>query len=369
MDSTNRRWQNHLKAKGLIPFLLDRLQSHALSSSWQFGQGAFYFPIKDRELDDELTKAYFSMTEHFPYEFYIEITNTCNLRCSMCARPSMKRATGIMDDKLFTKIIDEIAKKQPYAYLHYYGIGESLLDPSLFEKLEYAKSKDICNSILFSNGQLLLKNDNYKKLADSKVAVIGVDLDGFSKETYEKIRVGGDFETVKRGIEKLYEYVRTKNLNTRIEIAYQIYPKLNEDEISPFIAWCNASAYEYKLVTLHGWAGLRDDLPSSNTEGLAAQHHVKRTGACSSLMSSLVIGWDGRVALCFQDADMQEVLGNIAETSIQEVWEGSHLQKRLQHLSGKFTGLCEKCTSFTAVNLPQQGSRLYPLSLRDSSVE
>lgn len=47
MKSTNRRWQKHLRAKGIIPFFLNRLQQHALSSSWQHARSAFDFPVGD----------------------------------------------------------------------------------------------------------------------------------------------------------------------------------------------------------------------------------------------------------------------------------------------------------------------------------
>src|SRR5690606_12566359 len=107
MKSTNRRWQNHLRAKGPVAFFLDRLAAHALSSPRQFDQGPFHFPIDDREHDDELTRAYFALTEAFPYEVYIEITNRCNLSCRMCARDQMTRPTGIMGNRLFRKIVDE----------------------------------------------------------------------------------------------------------------------------------------------------------------------------------------------------------------------------------------------------------------------
>ena len=56
MENTNRKWQKHLKSKGIIPFFLDRLQSHALQSDWQYKRGSFEFPIVNREEEDELTK-------------------------------------------------------------------------------------------------------------------------------------------------------------------------------------------------------------------------------------------------------------------------------------------------------------------------
>lgn len=363
MKSTNRRWQNHLRAKGPIGFFLDRLSAHALSSPRQFDEGPFHFPIGDRERDDELTRAYFEVTEAFPYEIYIEVTNRCNLSCKMCARDQMTRPMGVMSDRLFRKIADEIADKQLHAYVHYYGIGEPLLDDGLFDKLAYARRRGVYNTIVFTNGQLLTRGDTCERLARCGVATVGVDLDGFSQETYGRIRVGGQFALAKAGIEKLHETIRRDGSRMRVDVSYQIYPGINESDIDPFVRWCEQNEYEYKLVTMHTWAGLRGDIPTTDIDGLADDHHVERNCPCCALWSGLMIGWDGRVGLCFQDADLREVMGDLNEQTMEAVWRGEHLRKRREHANGVFEGLCKTCDSYAAVQLPGKGSRLYPASL------
>ncbi|MHA1567205.1 MAG: radical SAM/SPASM domain-containing protein [Alphaproteobacteria bacterium] len=363
MDSTNRTWQRHIWAKGVFGFFLDRLQQHALSSAWQHKQGPFSFPIGDPETEDELSRAYFGFVEHFPYEFYIEATNHCNLDCTMCARTTMKRPLGTMPMDLFRKIIDEIAEKQPHAFIHYYGIGESMVDKKLFEKLAYSRDKGLRNSLLFTNGQLLLTKENYKTLAESGLSNIGVDLDGFSAEAYEKVRIGGSYEKARDGIVKLYDYIREHNIRTRVELAYQIVPGINEHDIAPFVAWCDANNYEYKLVTMHDWAGMRDDIGKTQVDGLADMHHVERKTPCAFLWNGFSIAWDGRVTVCFHDADIRECLGDLNTSSIEDIWTGTYREKRREHVAGHFKGVCAECTTGAAVRLPQFGSKLYPESL------
>lgn len=364
MRTTNRQWQNHLKCKGIIPFFFDRLKSHSFSSDWQYETSPFNFKIKTREKDDELSRAYFDFMEHFPFDFHIEVTNKCNLSCKMCARQFMKRPSGVMAMGLYKKIVNEIRDRQPYANLHYYHIGEPLLDPHLFKRIQYAINKGLRNVGLFTNGQLLLENDHYMKLADSGVNSIGIDLDGFSQKVYEKIRIGGKFKTVKSGIERLHAYVQKNKLNVRLEIAYQIYPKVNDDDVKPFVKWCEQNDYEYKLVTMHVWTGVNEEVPTTNVDGLADMHHGKRRSPCCALWSSLVVDWDGKVALCFQDADQRDVLGDLNMQTIAEIWDETHFKKRKEHVAGIFTGLCNKCPNFTNVGLPNFNSPIYPLKLR-----
>ena len=365
MQSTNRKWQNHLNSKGIIPFFLDRLKSHALRSDWQHKSNSFFLPMQNDESDDALSKAFFKMIEEFPYEFYMEITNKCNLDCKMCARSVMKRPQGIMKNSLFKKIIDEIISNQPYAYIHYYGIGESLLDPDLLEKLEYAQKKGVKNSVIFTNGQLLLENDLFKKLIHSGIATIGIDIDGFTPEIYNSIRRGGDFFVTKKAIETIYHYARKSSLNTRIELAYQVYPGINDNEkdIEKFIKWCNANQYEYKLVNMHTWSGLRQDVPKTNLKGLPDDHFSQRQNPCCMLWSGFFIAWDGRIAICFQDADLNECMGDVNKESITSIWNNSLKKKRFNHVNGIIEGLCKKCVSGTNVKLPPFKSSIYPEEL------
>lgn len=358
MKSTNRTWQNHLKAKGFNNFITDRLKNHVLSSNWQHEKGSFYFPIENRETDDELSRYYLNEAENFPDEFYLEITGRCNLNCKMCARSNMTRQLGTMSNKLFKKIINEIAKNKPNAYVHFYGIGEPTMDKDLFKKLAYMKSKNLTNTILFTNGQNLL--ECYKSLASAGLAGIGVDLDGFSPGTYSLIRRGGDFNKVKKGILLISDYLKSKKLKTRLEIAYQIYSGINESEIQLFIDWCEKKKLEYKLVTLHSWSGIRKDIPKTKVKGLVDMHRGQRVSPCSMLWSGLFITWNGRVPICFQDADAREIVGDVSTQTIKKIWQGAHRDKRRQHVMGVIKGICKNCDSGTNVKMPQFKSNLYP---------
>ncbi|WP_461209850.1 radical SAM/SPASM domain-containing protein [Desulfocurvus sp. DL9XJH121] len=367
MQSTNRKWQKHLRAKGALNFFLDRLKAHAFSDSWQHERGAFHFSISERELDDELTRVYFERAELFPDEIYLETTSHCNLRCIMCAREKMTRSHGVMDMGLYRRIVDEIVRENPNAYIHYYGIGDPLMDPDLFERLAYSREKGLTNSVLFTNGQLLWRNDNISRLLDSGVAILGVDLDGFSQETYGQIRVGGEFEIAKTGIEELYARTAAMGGGPRIEIAYQIYPGINEGDIEPFRQWCEEGGYEYKLVTMHTWGGLRKDVPETGVDGLTEIHtrQATRKSPCPRLWSGLSIAWTGQVSLCFQDADLQHPVGDLRQESIASVWRGEHFRLRRGQVRGEFCEPCLGCESYVNVDMPPCGSTLYPFELRE----
>jgi len=270
-----------------------------------------------------------------------------------------------MELSLFKRIVDEICQHQPHAYIHLYGIGEPLMDPGLFDKLEYIASAGLINVVLFTNGQLLHRDDNARRLAASGLASIGVDLDGMSPETYEKIRVGGTFEKARDGVLALREHLAASDSRTRLELAYQVYPGVNEQEIEAFAKWCASENLEYKLVNMHTWGGLRDNVNPSGVEGLEDMHFATRKGPCPMLWSGFFIAWDGRVTHCFQDADLRQPLGDLASGSIAELWQGPHRRLRREQIKGEFSGVCLGCSTCSNVSGPGFGSPLYGSQLLD----
>ena len=65
-----------------------------------------------------------------------------------------------------------------------------------------------------SNGTLLLKNNNLSNILNSHLDWIAFSVDGATKETYEKIRVGARFEDIVQGIGKLNQEKKKMHLVT-----------------------------------------------------------------------------------------------------------------------------------------------------------
>ena len=83
---------------------------------------------------------------------YIEITNRCNLRCSFC--PGTKRAPRTMTPAEFDLVLERLAGRVEYVYLHV--MGEPLSHPRLAELLALAAARErkVC---ITTNGTLLAR--------------------------------------------------------------------------------------------------------------------------------------------------------------------------------------------------------------------
>ncbi|MDD3730112.1 MAG: radical SAM protein, partial [Endomicrobiaceae bacterium] len=120
-----------------------------------------------------------------PSSMLAVLTNKCNLRCIMCK--SVRENYAISDETL-----DDIIKNMKYfEYLSCLG-GEVFLYDKFNVVVENAKKFDTELSIS-TNGLLLGKN---MSMFENMKVTIGVSVDGFEKDIYEKIRINGNFDVL-----------------------------------------------------------------------------------------------------------------------------------------------------------------------------
>ena len=144
-----------------------------------------------------------------PTLMWIEPTNKCNLKCIMCPNSVMpKEKYGFMEYELFKKIIDEAKYFIGSAFI-FLG-GESLLHKDIFKMIAYAKSNGI-RPLLHTNATLLNEN-NISRLFETGLDYISLSMDGFDKETYEKVRVNAKYEETLGNIINLLKIKKARNL-------------------------------------------------------------------------------------------------------------------------------------------------------------
>jgi len=81
------------------------------------------------------------------------------------------------------------------------GLGEPLLNPDLFGIIEHTRRSKKTAS-LTTNGSLLTEETS-KRLLESGLTRMSISIDAVTKETYEKIRPGADFDLLLKNIERL----------------------------------------------------------------------------------------------------------------------------------------------------------------------
>ena len=141
-----------------------------------------------------------------PRHLQLEVTSACNLACAMCLvsyRPAINRAEGAMPMELFRRLVDDTPG---LTRVTLQGLGEPLLQPHLFEMVEYAKARGI--AVGFNSNAMLLTRERADRLVAAGLDWLHVSLDGATAATYEGIRSRADFDRVAHNLRGLQEAKR-----------------------------------------------------------------------------------------------------------------------------------------------------------------
>lgn len=174
---------------------------------------------------------------YVPNLIVLYISETCNLRCSMCNIWESRNKFGeIARETPFSiKDIENIVKQvESFKPMFYFIGGEPTLNHDLIRIISYIHKKRMITS-LTTNGWLL--PDFARPLFDSGLDFISVSLDGPNPETHDKGRgVSGVFERATDGIRKL---VALKKKN------HSIFPNI---KINTVIAPWNVDKLESIII-------------------------------------------------------------------------------------------------------------------------
>lgn len=277
----------------------------------------------------------------FPLDIIVETCAFCNLRCTICPHPTLKRPKGEMEFDVFKKIVDEVAGKSPDSRFWVAIMGEPLLrGDKLVEMLTYAKNQGLDNIYLNTNATFLTK-DMTHKLLDSGIKELLISMDANTKETYDKIRVGGDFHETIKNIEYFLAAKQEKGLQRPAVIMQFIIMDENEHEIEQFKEYWLKRKAIVKVRLKLGWG-------TAVQAGDLIAADIKRDFPCPWLLRSVSIHWDGKFAVCDADYEAVHSPGDIKTQTIQEVWDGELAKRRERHWALDFSyPPCDICRDWS----------------------
>lgn len=141
------------------------------------------------------------------------ISRTCNLNCIMCNLGSKYNSKEM---KISNFVYNKISKMNLDTLLTTTA-GEPFIDKEgIFNLLE--RSKQIRCIYITTNGSLL-NEDDIIRLSKYYNLKITVSLDSINKETYEKIRLGSNFDTVFNNVLFLKKYGILDHINYVLQLA------------------------------------------------------------------------------------------------------------------------------------------------------
>ncbi len=258
-----------------------------------------------------------------------------------CPYPVMKRQKGTMRMELFRKIIDEAVSLPLIDAITFTGLGETLLDKFLIERIQYTRAAMPAIPIdIYTNGTYLTR-EKAEALRDAGLSLLYVSLNAVNKEKRQQIMFPDqpgyyDFDDVCDTL----DYIIPRAGKMRVIVKGIVSKDLMEGgDSEAFRQRWNGPTTEDGNAFLHlegNWAGAQWPM------------RVKPVTSCSRALGQIMVLQDGRVSLCCFDNEGDVILGDLNTQTIREVYNGDKaLNIRLAHVEGRRgeLQLCRTCTA------------------------
>jgi radical SAM protein with 4Fe4S-binding SPASM domain len=352
---TGERW-NYLKQsprilrdiliKGRYDFKYDLMPVHAARMAW---------PRRINLLRSGANLVYLRLHPwSWPNHLHIELTNYCNLKCTVCPTGigKLNRQPAAMAPDMFERLLDEVG---PYLLTtSLWGWGEPLLHPRLADILRISQDRNVA-TLLSTNGQNLDDDKVLQALISYPPTYLIVCLDGLTDETNSVFRVGARLEPALNGVRRLARMKHEKGLTLPILHFRYIAMRHNEHEVSRLHEF--AKENQFDMMTIRSLSIIDAPENAHNElvpvdEKLRAYRYKdgKRIGRadfiCEKAFTFPMVFADGTVVACDQDYNGQQPYGTLADgSSFADIWwskKAAGIRKTIRDNPAEFS-FCRNC--------------------------
>lgn len=275
----------------------------------------------------------------YPWIVQLQTINACQASCTMCPYPVFKDVfpRGRMDDALLDKLLAEVAAQPLVRTFIPMLQNEPLLDKRLFRRLAEVKAQSggRIGTELVTNGALLT-DEVIAQIRESRLDILDISLDALSRDAYRSIRKGLDFDTVLAGVERAV----SANLPDTNIFVRLVKLRDNEHEVKAFARHWRRRGVPVFVYTANNRVGTLTDFDERHRlSAVPLLHRIGRRasraffGHCPMPFGSASILHNGDVLICTHDWARTEIVGNVREATLAEVWNGPRMReiRRLLH--------------------------------------
>ncbi len=264
---------------------------------------------------------------------YVEISNICNLSCSFC--PGTVRQPHRMSVEDFSRVLDRLEGFVEYLYFHL--LGEPLCHPELEALLTLAENRGFKVTVT-TNGTLIDKcSDILFKHKPYKIV--------FSLHSFEANCITSSLE---KYLENCFDF--GKRMEGEAIVVYRLWNNGGSDSLNSDIE------ERLSLVFPKPWRESRNGVGLGNKVFLQygdkfdwpdiASNDEEETVFCYGLRDQIGILADGTVVPCCLDNNGTVALGNIFDSSIDEILSTPRAKAIYEGFSKRRAPepLCRRCT-------------------------
>lgn len=316
-----------------------------------------------------VAKVFPQIGEQYPSMLEIEPTTRCNHRCTMCEHTYWNEPGVDMKFEQFKSIVDQFSNLK---WIGLTGIGASFVNKDFARMFQYLKqtSKPVIEII---DTFYMIDEKISTLLVESDIEVCWMSICGATKNTYESIMVGSDFERVVNNMKTLIEVKKRKGSRHPLISFHYIVQRENVEQIVPFIKLVHSLGGEvYEIlftILLHQYQEAKNLFTYIPEDILNDAHRTaKECGINISYNPRLnappiqhCVNWTmpfifatGHVIPCCvgNEANNREfqkktALGNVFEQSFKDIWFGEkYVEFRRKIRNGEVPAQCVGCVEY-----------------------
>ena len=293
---------------------------------------------------------------NIPLAVDVELSSYCNFRCIFCQQASnwwnktgMKVEESHMSWEIFTRVVDECSEMGVYS-MKINWRGEPMANPHFQECIRYMKQKGI-HEVMMNTNASYITEENVDALILSGIDRIIFSCDGISKETYNRIRKGGDWDGFIKKIRLFSSRIKFfKGILGSDYKSCRLIPKSrintavmeeNYHEIPQFREIFSSLVDELRFNTLYN--------PQSRNKFLGSRRRIEKRKGCPQIYQRMIVSHDGDVVPCCADYEKKLNLGNLSKLSLRSMYRGEMGAVRKIHemnRARRFLHGCRNCDLF-----------------------
>ena len=307
-----------------------------------------------------------------PATVQIEATTKCNLRCPLCSHARESTAGRHLSGDELRAMLDRLPWTPPHVRLS--GVGEPLVSPYFFELADILAERGItCD--FYTNGTLLGRQATRDGiLSRPSISGLLVSCDGATKDTFEAMRLGADFETWQQSVKGFVAQAREQRGATFSLGVLTALSRQNLGEIGDIIRLVAALG----MHRIHAqdpmpiddvaasWCPTLDEMREFHRHegelralgkslGVTATFRFRRGVSPRPIGIRCLQPWmytfiraTGDVAPCCSvfGSDSAAVMGNLAGEDFDAIWHGDRYREFRTSLVSGTNALCDSCPYF-----------------------
>ena len=306
------------------------------------------------EITSTIYKGAFDLKENIPlktpYVVYLEPSGYCNFKCKFCHQyeepEKMKKLASLMQPSTISKLISDLKNfDDKVKLIRICGQGEPLINKNLGALVKELRESGVAEKIeLVTNGSLLkgkVIDSISKNVTRLVISVEALDGDGY----LELVGTDVKFEEIVENVRNMYENRGQCIVHVKIP-SVSVPTKEEEHRFFDIFRDISDEMNIEHLVPLWPTLEISEKLTPLVDKRSRWDKKLFKRQVCVQIFKGMQVCANGDVVPCCVDWERINLLGNINDTSLANIWAG-HLLKDLQnqHLCGNKDNIspCSKC--------------------------